>query len=115
MAWSVPSSQTWIVLGAVCLLPTFLLWCVFVPDGSARSPGAGRWNAQWWPLVLCYGAFGFGYIIPATLPPGDGARLKSPIRRCSAGPGRPSAPPQPPRRSPLQSFPGISLTGVYGR
>ena len=69
MAWSVPSSQTWIVLGAVCLLPTFLLWCVFVPDGSARSQGAGRWNAQWWPLVLCYGAFGFGYIIPATFLP----------------------------------------------
>jgi MFS family permease len=69
MAWSVPSSQAWIVLGAMCLLPTFLLWRVFVPDGSARSPAAGRWNAQWWPLVLCYGAFGFGYIIPATFIP----------------------------------------------
>ncbi len=70
MAWSAPSSHTWIVLGGLCLLPTFLLWQVFVPDGSARSPAAaGRWNAQWWPLVLCYGAFGFGYIIPATFLP----------------------------------------------
>jgi MFS family permease len=69
MAWSVPSSQTWIVLGAICLLPTFLLWRVFAADGSARSPAAGRWNGQWWPLVLCYGAFGFGYIIPATFIP----------------------------------------------
>ena len=69
MAWSAPSSQTWIVLGAMCLLPTVLLWPVFVPGGSARSPAAGRWNAQWWPLVICYGAFGFGYIIPATFLP----------------------------------------------
>jgi MFS family permease len=69
MAWSASSSQTWMVLGAMCLLPTFLLWPVFVPGGSARSPAAGRWNAQWWPLVLCYGAFGFGYIIPATFLP----------------------------------------------
>ena len=69
MAWSASSSQTWIVLGAMCLLPTFLLWRVFTPDGSARSPAAGRWNVQWWPLVLCYGAFGFGYIIPATFLP----------------------------------------------
>ncbi len=69
MAWGASSSQTWIVLGGVCLLPTFLLWRVFVPDGSARSPAAGRWNAHWGPLVLCYGAFGFGYIIPATFLP----------------------------------------------
>jgi hypothetical protein len=69
MAWSVASSQAWIVLGAMCLLPTFLLWRVFVPEGSAHSPAAGRWNAQWWPLVLCYGAFGFGYIMPATFIP----------------------------------------------
>jgi MFS family permease len=69
MAWSAPSSQTWIVLGGMCLLPTVLLWHVFVPDGSARSPAAGRWKAQWWLLVLCYGAFGFGYIIPATFLP----------------------------------------------
>src|SRR5882762_11537517 len=34
MAWSAPSSQTWIVLGGICLLPTFLLWHEFVPDGS---------------------------------------------------------------------------------
>jgi MFS family permease len=69
MAWSVPSSRTWIVLGGMCLLPTFLLWHVFVPDSSARSPAGGRWSAQWWSLVLCYGAFGFGYIIPATFLP----------------------------------------------
>jgi MFS family permease len=69
MAWSAPSSRTWIVLGGMCLLPTFLLWHVFVPDSSARSPAGGRWNAQWWSLVLCYGAFGFGYIIPATFLP----------------------------------------------
>src|SRR5207302_2344351 len=114
MAWSAPSSQTWIVLGGICLLPAFLLWREFVPDGSARSPAAGRWNARWWPLVLCYGAFGFGYIIPATFLPAWHA-VKSPIRRCSAGPGRPLA---PPRRHPPFLRPCIQNTSViacYGR
>src|SRR5438309_3665026 len=70
MAWRAASSEAWIVLGAVSLLTTLLIWNVFSPSGSAgRGQEMGEWNAQWWPLVLCYGAFGFGYIIPATFLP----------------------------------------------
>ena len=70
MAWSAPSSEAWIVLGAVSLLSTLLIWNVFSPSGSAgRGRETREWSAQWWPLVLCYGAFGFGYIIPATFLP----------------------------------------------
>src|SRR5882762_2730826 len=70
MAWRAASSETWIILGAVSLLLTLLIWNVFSPSGSAgRGRETGGWNARWWPLVLCYGAFGFGYIIPATFIP----------------------------------------------
>ena len=70
MAWRAASSDAWIVLGAVSLLATLLIWNVFSPSGSAgRGRETREWNAQWWPLVLCYGAFGFGYIIPATFLP----------------------------------------------
>jgi len=70
MAWRAASSETWIVLGAVSLLLTLLIWNVFSPSGNAgRGRETGQWSAQWWPLVLCYGVFGFGYIIPATFIP----------------------------------------------
>ena len=70
MAWRAASSETWIVLGAVSLLLTLLIWNVFSLSGHAgRGRETGQWSVQWWPLVLCYGAFGFGYIIPATFIP----------------------------------------------
>src|SRR2546425_4304377 len=70
MAWRAASSETWIVLGAGSLLLTLLIWNVFSLSGNAgRGRGTGQWSVQWGPLVLGYGAFGFGYIIPGTLIP----------------------------------------------
>src|SRR6267378_7523065 len=44
MAWRAASSETWIVLGAVSLLLTLLVWNVFSPSGNA---GRGRETGQW--------------------------------------------------------------------
>jgi MFS family permease len=62
--------HAWMVLGAVALAVTALLWPIFVRGENARAT-AGRfiWDAEAMRLVLCYAAFGFGYIIPATFLP----------------------------------------------
>ena len=71
---SASSAQAWIGLGILSLAFTAAVWPVFgdgVSSGSpARSGGSRlRWDAESVRLVLCYGAFGFGYIIPATFLP----------------------------------------------
>jgi predicted MFS family arabinose efflux permease len=68
------SAQAWIALGILSLAFTAAVWPI-LGDGSssgasARSGGSRlRWDAESVRLVLCYGAFGFGYIIPATFLP----------------------------------------------
>jgi hypothetical protein len=67
----------WIALGALALATTGAIWAPFSlekkspPQGSARaqprSPG--------WLLILCYGAYGFGYIVPATFLPAMARRI----------------------------------------
>ena len=61
------ADTAWLVLGVLALLAAIALWPAF-PAASAspvREGGQGRSFL----LVLCYGAFGFGYIIPATFIP----------------------------------------------
>ena len=63
------SSQAWITLGALSLVVTAFIWPM-VGEGPARKAGARfTWTADHARLVICYGAFGFGYIIPATFVP----------------------------------------------
>jgi predicted MFS family arabinose efflux permease len=75
------STQAWIALGTLAAVIAALVWRVFSTRGSAgadpvRPADAGpparrpyRWDAYSIRLVVCYGVFGFGYIIPATFLP----------------------------------------------
>jgi MFS family permease len=63
------SSTAWIALGVVSLVGAAALWNRFDEGPAAASKPAqavARRNGAWLPLIVCYGAFGFGYIIPAT-------------------------------------------------
>ncbi len=69
------SAQAWAAFGVLSLGFAAVVWPVFGADdraqsGDARAPLLGhRWPAGSLGPVLCYGAFGFGYIIPATFLP----------------------------------------------
>ena len=70
------SARAWIVMGVLAIVLSLVIWTVFcapagAPAGEARRPGARGmvWDRESVRLVLCYGAFGFGYIIPATFLP----------------------------------------------
>jgi predicted MFS family arabinose efflux permease len=72
MAFTVSSAHAWLTLGLLSLAVAACLWPV-IGDGSepprAQERGALRWTPDRGRLVMCYGAFGFGYIIPATYVP----------------------------------------------
>ena len=67
------SARVWVVFGVVSLVLSVVIWPVFgaadrVP--ARRAPRrAFAWNRDAIRLTVCYGAFGFGYIIPATFLP----------------------------------------------
>src|SRR5262245_45790588 len=76
------SAQTWIGLGSISLAASIALWPVLAPRDSAgqgdRRAAPDRrhaWSAESLRLVVCYGAFGFGYIIPATFIPAMGREI----------------------------------------
>lgn len=69
------SDTAWIALGFAALFVTALVWPMLTDEhapgspvsvAAARSP---RTIPQFWRLVFCYGAFGLGYIVPATFLP----------------------------------------------
>jgi MFS family permease len=71
------STQTWIGLGSLAILSTALIWPVtrYIPKSERNLPGVRRWNWEASRLILCYGAFGFSYIIPATFLPAMAQRI----------------------------------------
>ncbi|MGA0116443.1 MAG: YbfB/YjiJ family MFS transporter [Burkholderiales bacterium] len=73
--WSLRSQSLWIVLGALALAVTAAVWRTYrsggdLPHVSVRPQGgATPWSREAALLVFCFGASGFGYIIPATFLP----------------------------------------------
>lgn len=69
------SSQAWVLLGAISFGLAVLLWPAF--GGDVQEPAAAAAAASDGPggqvpslrMIICYGAYGFGYIIPATFLP----------------------------------------------
>jgi hypothetical protein len=63
------AASAWIALGLMSLAVAALTWNRLGDDaaaGPADPREASAWNARTVLLAACYGAFGFGYIIPAT-------------------------------------------------
>jgi MFS family permease len=69
------AADAWIILGVLALGVAGATWAIFgsatTAPGERRSPAVHHpaWTLDWIRLVLAYGAFGFGYIIPATFLP----------------------------------------------
>jgi len=73
------STQAWVGLGSLAILSTALIWPVTraIPKSERKLPSVRTWNLEASRLILCYGAFGFSYIIPATFLPAMAQRIVS--------------------------------------
>ena len=71
MAAHAGSASAWLLLGLVSAAVTAAVWPVFRFSNEREKPSVGphRWTWAQSRLVVAYGAYGFGYIIPATFLP----------------------------------------------
>ena len=65
------ADAAWIALGVVALAMAGTIWAplAFEKNPHAQAGGGTRPPSAGWLLILCYGAYGFGYIVPATFLP----------------------------------------------
>ncbi len=71
MQLGAPADAAWIALGALALAMAAAIWTSFAFEQrpSAETGDATHGRSPGWLLILCYGAYGFGYIVPATFLP----------------------------------------------
>ncbi|HUL91525.1 MAG TPA: YbfB/YjiJ family MFS transporter [Burkholderiales bacterium] len=73
MSSGASSSAAWAVLGLASLAAAAVVWPAFGSGGAAAGSVLPRNQSKraggFWRLVICYGAYGFGYIIPGTFLP----------------------------------------------
>jgi MFS family permease len=72
------SHDAWLACGVLGLAITFIVWPVLGRGGRAADPAVRaeyRWSGDAMRLVACYGAYGFGYIVPATFIPAMARQL----------------------------------------
>ena len=88
LAWAggrLPADRLWIAFGALAAAAAVFVGAVLprsegkdsAPPARAAAPRQARDGGRSLPLVVCYAAFGFGYIIPATFLPAMARRLVS--------------------------------------
>ena len=69
------SQLAWIVCGVLALAASAVIWPMFRAEQTTAAVSGTtlrariQWNSNSVRLIFCYGAFGFGYIIPATFVP----------------------------------------------
>jgi hypothetical protein len=73
-----PPAYAWLLLAGFSAAVALAVWRPLAagsPSAAPRGVPRGALSPDMWRLVLCYGTFGFGYIVPATFLPAAARQL----------------------------------------